>query len=150
MTTEYGIDLEEVRRVIDAAEVLVVRFSITDRRLIVDARTSAEEGPMMRVVPPVSSGEERFRSVQVLRPRFRTPGRILTFQWPRHARAMEEAGVWDHLARRLVSLGWSDTAGMCDAAFAELVREEQRVEARAITGGEGFKALWSRDGRDDD
>lgn len=142
---DFGIDLDEVRRVIDAAEVLVVRFSVTDRRLLIDTRTNAEEGPMIRVVPPVSSGEERFRALKVMRPRFRTPTRILTFQWPRHARAMEEAGIWEHLARRLVGLGWTDTAGHCDEALRELIAEERTIECAAITGGEGFKTLWARE-----
>ena len=134
MNADFGIDLDEVRRVIDAAEVLVVRFAITDRRLLIDTRTSAEEGPMIRVVPPVSSGEERFKALKIMRPRFRTPNRILTFQWPRHARA-----------RRLVGMGWTDTAAHCDEAFRELIAEERKVEIAAITGGEGFKTLWAKD-----
>jgi hypothetical protein len=143
---DYGIDLEEVRRVIDAAEVLVVRFSITNRRLLVDLRTSGDEGPMIKVVPQASSAEERFRSLKVLRPRFRTPDRILTFHWPRHARAMAESGIWDHLARRLVESGWSNMAAQCDAAFAEIVEEERLVELAAIRGGEGFQTLWEAGG----
>ena len=142
MTADYGIDLDEVRRVIDAADVLVVRFSITSRRLLVDARTSKDEGPMIKVVPQARSAEERFRSVKMLRPRFRVPDRILTFHWPRHARSMLESGVWDHLARRLVALGRSDTAAQCDAAFAEIVEEERLVELAAIRGSEGFQTLW--------
>ena len=38
----------------------------------------------------------------MLRPRFRVPERIMTFHWPRHARALGESGVWEHLTRRLV------------------------------------------------
>lgn len=150
MNAGYGIDLDEVRRVIDAADVLVVRFSVTDRRLLVDARTSDTEGPMIRVVPPVSSGQERFKALKMMRPRFRSPDRILTFQWPRHARALVESGLWDHLARRLCALGWSDTGAQCDEALRDLLREEREVEIRAITGGEGFKTLWSARGGDDD
>lgn len=142
---DYGIDLDEVRRVIDAAEVLVVRFSVTDRRLLVDCRTSEDEGPMIRVVPPVASGEERFRSLKMLRPRFRTPQRILTFQWPRHARALGESGIWKHLAHRLVALGHSDTAAQCDEALTQLLAEERAVEVAAIQNGEGFKSLWPQD-----
>jgi hypothetical protein len=139
---DFGIDLDEVRRVIDAADVLVVRFAITNRRLLIDARTSADEGPMIKVVPQASSAEERFRSLKMLRPRFRVPERIMTFHWPRHCRAMNDAGVWEHVARRLVSLGWSDTAAQCDAAFAEIVEEERLVEIAAIRGGEGFQTVW--------
>ena len=139
---DFGIDLDEVRRVIDAADVLVVRFSITNRRLLVDARTSADEGPMIKVVPQASSAEERFRSLKVLRPRFRVPERILTFHWPRHCRSLRDSGIWDHLARRLVALGWSGTAAQCDAAFCEILAEERLVEVAAVRGSEGFQTLW--------
>jgi hypothetical protein len=150
MSADWGIDLTEVRRVIDAAEVLVIRLSVTDRRLLVDARTNDEYGPMIKVVPRASSAEERFRSLKMMRPRFRVPERIMTFQWPRHARALAESGVWEHLARRLCSLGWSDTAGQCDEAYSQLLREERSVEVAAIKGGEGFHTKWSADGYSDE
>ncbi len=150
MKADFGIDLDEVRRVIDAAEVLVVRFSVTDRRLLVDARTSNEQGPMIRVVPRAGSAEERFRSLKMLRPRFRVPERILTFQWPRHARALPESGVWDHLVRRLVALDWPDTAAQCAEAYRELLNEERLVEVAAILGSDSFHTKWSRDGHSDD
>lgn len=139
---EYGIDLDEVRRVIDAADVLVVRFSLTDRRLLVDARTSKDQGPMIKVVARAGSAEERFRSLKAMRPRFRVPERILTFAWPRHVRAMSESGVWDHLARRVVATGGSGTAAECDEAYRRLIEEERLVEVAAIMGGEGFQSMW--------
>lgn len=97
---------------------------------------------MIKAVPGASSAEERFRSLKVLRPRFRVPERILTFHWPRHARSMADAGVWEHLARRLVALGWSDTAGQCDGALAEIIEAERRTEVAAVRGGEGFQTVW--------
>ena len=147
---EFGIDLDDVRRVIDAADVLVVRFAVTDRRLLVDARTSDEQGPMVRVVPPAGSAEERFRSLKMMRPRFRVPERILTFNWPRHASALAEAGLWTHLERRLVALGWPDTAAQCADAFHELTEAERLTEVAAIRGGDAFHTKWSRDGHSDE
>jgi hypothetical protein len=142
MKADFGIDLDELRRVIDAADVLVVRFSVTDQRLLVDARTNDQEGPMVKVVPRAGSAEERFKSVKVLRPRFRVPERILTFHWPRHARSLVESGVWEHLCHRLVALGHTDTAGQCDAALEQLMTEERLVEVAAIRGSEGFQTVW--------
>jgi hypothetical protein len=142
MSVGFGIDLDEVRRVIDAAEVLVVRFAITDRRLLIDSRTTDEFGPLIKVVPPAANAEERFRSLKVMRPRFRSPERILKFEWPRHACSLAEAGLWDHMARRLVTLGWPETASQCDEAYTQLVEEERLVEVAAIRGGEGFQTLW--------
>ncbi|HYM16825.1 MAG TPA: hypothetical protein VEZ14_14835 [Dehalococcoidia bacterium] len=150
MTAEWGIDLDEVRRVIDAADVLVVRLSVTDRRLLIDARTNDDFGPMIKVVPRAGSAQERFRALKMLRPRFRSPERILTFQWPRHARGLAESGIWDHLARRLCALGWSDTAAQCDEAYSQLLHEERHVELAAIKGGEGFHTKWSADGSSDE
>lgn len=149
MTADFGIDLDEVRRVIDAAEVLIIRFSVTDQRLLVDARTNDDYGPLIKLVPRAGSAEERFRSVKMLRPRFRVPQRIMTFHWPRHARALQESGIWDHLARRLVALGWPETAAQCDEVYRELLERERQMEVAAIMGAEGFHTVWSRDGKHD-
>lgn len=144
MNADFGIDIDEVRRVIDAAEVLVVRFAVTDRRLLIDTRTNENNGPMIKVVAPVASGEERFKALKIMRPRFRTPERILTFQWPRHARALVEAGLWDDMVRRLVALGWADTQAQCDEALRDLLAEDRKVEIAAITGDESFKTIWQK------
>jgi hypothetical protein len=141
VTVDYGIDLDEVRRVIDGAEVLVIRFSVTDRRLLIDTRSNEHAGPLIRVVPPAQSAHERFRSIKTLRPRFRVPDRVVTFHWPRHARALAEAGVWDHVVRRLVAAGLERVKDL-DDAYAELIREECAVERTAIVGGERFKTIW--------
>ena len=44
---DYGLDLDEVARVIDAADVLVIRFAILDKRLLIDGRTGESEGPLI-------------------------------------------------------------------------------------------------------
>jgi hypothetical protein len=149
VSTDFGIDLDEVRRVIDAADVLVVRFTVTDRRLLIDVRTNETDGPMVRIVPPVTSAQERFKALKIMRPRFRSPERILTFHWPRHARAMVEAGLWDHIARRVVSAGGGASAPQCDEALRELLAAERAVEIAAITGAEGFKTIWGERGEGD-
>jgi hypothetical protein len=144
VSTDYGIDLDEVRRVIDVAEVLVIRFSLTDRRLLVDARTNDSDGPLVRVVPPVASGEERYKALRAMRPSFPPPERIMTFQWPRHARSLVECGLWDHLAKRITAIGWPGVSADIDVAIRQLIDEERRAEIDAIRGGEGFKTLWER------
>lgn len=147
MNTDFGIDLDEVRRVVDSAEVLVVRFTVTDRRLLVDTRTNDTDGPMIRVVPPVTSAQERFKALKMLRPRFRSPERILTFHWPRHARAMVEAGLWEHIARRITSVGGDEIS--CEDALHDLLSAERATEVAAITGAEGFKTIWGERGEGD-
>ncbi len=70
---EFGMNLEEVREVIDTAEVLVIRFAILEKRLLLDARHNENEAPLLQLVPKASSVEERFRSLKQLRPHFVLP-----------------------------------------------------------------------------
>jgi len=53
MNDDYGVDLDEVYKVIEAADVLVVRFQIIQQRLLVDFRTKAGIGPFAAVVQRV-------------------------------------------------------------------------------------------------
>jgi hypothetical protein len=141
---DYGLDLEEVSRVIDAAEVLVVRFAILDKRLLIDTRTSETEGPLIAVVPRAQSVEDRFKSLKRLRPLFPLPEKIMSFMWPRHIDTMKVSGVWEKIESRLVSLGGEAMLERCQEAFRELSHQERLEVLSAIKGGEGYQSLWER------
>jgi hypothetical protein len=141
---DYGLDLDEVARVIDAAEVLVVRFAILDKRLLVDARTSDTEGPMITVVPKASSVEERFKALKKMRPRLPLPDKIMSFMWPRQMQTFRASGLWDKIEGRMVSLGGEQMVNSCKAVFDELEREEKAEVVAAIRGGETYQSLWER------
>ena len=141
---DYGVDLDEIGGVIERAEVLVVRFQVVQRRILVDFRTSADAGPLARAVAPASSAEERFRSLKALRPSLPLPERIMSFLWPRSVGAMADAGVLDRIRDRLLRID-ADVGGELDAAFGELLGEEHATLVAAIRGGEGFQTLWERE-----
>jgi len=143
---DYGLDIDEVTRVIDAADVLIVRFAIVDKRLLVDSRTTETEGPLIALVPKAGSVEERFKSLKKLRPRFPLPEKIMSFMWPRHIDTLQNSGVWDKIARRMVSLGGDDMTSRCDEVFQQLAMEEKTEVLQAIRGGEGYQSLWERAG----
>lgn len=138
--------MEEVTRVIDTADVLVVRFAILDKRLLVDARTNEKDGPLIAVVPRATSVEERFKSLKMLRPRFPLPEKITSFMWPRHVDTFRSAGLCERIEKRLVALGGEEMIARCEEAFAELSREEKTEVLSAIRGGEGYQTLWQRQG----
>ncbi len=140
---DYGIDLDEVTKVIDAAEVLVVRFAILDKRLLVDTRTSDKDGPFIAVVPKAGSIEERFKSLKRLRPLFPLPEKIMSFTWPRHVDTFRNCGLWDKIESRLTSLGGEPMSERCSEVFKELATEE-RTEVMAAIRGEGYQSLWER------
>jgi hypothetical protein len=143
---DYGLDMNEVARVIDSAEVLVVRFAILDKRLLIDSRTNEQEGPLIAIVPKAGSVEERFKSLKKMRPRFSLPDKIMSFMWPRHMETFRNSGLWQKIEARLVSLGGDDMAARCAQIYEELAREEKAEVLSAIRGGEGYQSLWERGG----
>ena len=144
MENDFGLDLSDIFNVIDSGEVILVRFQLVERRLLIDTRRSAVEGPMITLVPRVGSSEERFRSLKRLRPRFALPERILSFQWPRQIRSLRSSGVWDRICRRLVEGGGDEVAAHCDEVYAQLERLEREETVAAIRGGEGYETVWER------
>ena len=144
MEDDFGLDLPEIMKVIDTAEVLVVRFSIVDERLLVDARRNEEQGPLIKLVPRVASVEERFRYLKQVRPRFPLPERIMTFMWPRHVEVLQTSGIWQHIVDKLVALGHAGTAEECEAVYRQLLAEEKAQVVAAIRGEGGYHSLWER------
>ncbi len=141
---DYGLDIDEVTRVIHSAEVLVVRFAILDKRLLIDTRTNEDDGPLIAVVPRAQSVEDRFKSLKKLRPRFPLPEKIMSFMWPRHIETMKSAGVWEKIEKRLVSLGGDSMTESCAEVYQDLAHQERLEVLSAIRGGEGYQSLWER------
>lgn len=141
---DFGLDMDEVTKTIESAQVLVIRFAIVDKRLLIDTRTSEREGPFIGVVPKAGSVEERFKSLKRLRPRFPLPEKIMSFMWPRHMETFRKSGLWNRIEARLVSVGGDEMGKRCEEAFEELIRQEKLEVLAAIRGGEGYQSLWER------
>jgi hypothetical protein len=144
MSDEFGVDLDEVFKVIDAAEVLVVRFHIVQKRLLVDFRTKAGVLPFAAVVPRAESVEDRFRSIKKMRPEFGFPEKVLSFSWPRMVPMLIASGAWQHLVDRMTELGGHEALELCGHVMEELLREERLEVAGAIRGTEQYQTLWER------
>ena len=141
---EYGVDLEEITRVIDHADVMIARFQSVQNRLLVDFRTSEQDGPLVAAVPPVSSIEERFSGLKSMRPGFPLPERILSFLWPRSVETFVQAGLLTHLRERLLAVGGESMEAALASTFRQMLQEERSTIRAAILGGEGFQTLWER------
>ncbi len=141
---DYGLDMDEATRVIDSADVLVVRFAILDKRLLIDTRTDDHDGPLIAVVDKAGSVEERFKSLKKLRPRFPLPEKVMSFMWPRHIETFRRSGLAQRITDRLVSIGGEDMTAQAEKAFDELAGREKREVATAIRGGESYQTLWER------
>jgi hypothetical protein len=147
MDSDFRIDLAEVNRNLDTAEVVSLYFPLLRKTLLIDARRSAVDGPMIKVVPMVAAPEERFRSLRQLRPRFPKPESVTIIPWPKYVSSLLRLGVWDHIASRFAEVGDPELMRQCEACLQELLTAEREEIGRAIRG-ENFQDLWRRSGND--
>ena len=128
---------------VDAADVLAVGFVLFSERLLVDMRTTDQDPPMIKVVQPLGSVEERIRELRKTRPRFPRPQSFLFFMWPKSIRTLEEQGVWQRIVQRCLTPGHQEVAEECDRAL-EGLRQLERAEYQEAIGGAKYRTLWTR------
>jgi hypothetical protein len=142
MDNDYSVDLGDIVSTIRSHDVLVMRFVAAGQRLLLDFRATELDGPLIKVVPPVRSVEERYRELRQIRPRLDLPEKIVAIWWPRFTTSLRTTGVWDEVMRRVSDCGHPDAVRRAEDALDELVGIERAHQRAAITG-EGFKTLWS-------
>jgi hypothetical protein len=141
MDNDYELNVDEIAQTVESAEVLTLRFVVLSHRLLIDTRFTPIDGPLLKLVPPVKTPEERFRSLKQLRPRFRIPDKICSVWWPKHVESLASAGVWSAIARRIIDSGSPGAAQLCEDTFQEMLALEQEEIRNAIMG-KGYQALW--------
>lgn len=141
MDNDYPVDVTEILRVLATAEVIVFRFLLVSQRLLVDLRADVDHRPLLALVPPVKSAEERFRSLRRLRPGLPAPERITVIHWPKFVRSLETSGIWTAIQER-VQVEQAPQAPAADA-LCELRRLEGREVQHALRGT-GYQTLWER------
>ena len=141
MDNDYVLDLEEILKTIETAEVVRIRFLLLDKRLLIDNRYNELEGPLIRIVPRSGSSEESFRNLKRLRPRFPLPDKMTAIYWPKYVNTMYSSGVWQALTHRVAATGFNDSLKQCDEVMRELLSLE-RQEIRNAISGEGFQTIW--------
>ena len=145
MDTEFPVNVSQVTRVVDEAEVFVIGFMLFSERLLVDARATPDEGPLVGVVPGVGSADERYETLRQMRPNFALPEKLIFFVWPRSVLALDRLSVWGRILSRLEAMG-AGAREDCENAFHELQRLE-RAQVTASLRGEGFRTIWERAGQ---
>jgi hypothetical protein len=141
MDFDFQLDLTEVARSIETADVVAIYFPFLRKTLLIDARHSDVDPPLVKVVEMVATPEERFKSVHRLRPRFPRPESLTLIPWPKYVESLVRLGVWERVVGRFINLGFPDVVRQCKASFEELVGLEKAEMARALSG-EGYKSLW--------
>lgn len=144
MFTENGvlIDFEELRSVVDNCDVFTVGFRLFPQRMIVDTRANDSEGPMVEVVDPVNTVEERFFWLGQRRPSFSAPQRFSFFIWPHSIPYFEDSGVGKMVRERIYPLDPD-----CGRQMAETMYRLHLLERQAVydaISGKNCHTIWPR------
>lgn len=143
MDNDYALNLDDILRTIETAEVVRIRFLLLDKRLVIDNRYNEFEGPLVKLVNRAGSSEETFRNLKRLRPRFPLPEKMTAIWWPKYVNTLTSTGVWDAIVERVGKTGFRDSVKQCDDVLQELLQMERREIKNAISG-EGFQTVWQR------
>ncbi len=141
MDNEYLVDYSDILKTVRGTDVVAFRFVTVPERLLIDNRFTETDAPMVKLVPKVATAEERFKSLKILRPRFKLPDKITAIWWPRYIDGLVETGIWDAIVQRIVGNGFGGAAEECDALLCEL-RQKERAELHNAIAGEGYQTLW--------
>ena len=144
MYTENGllVDVTEIEGIVKSADVFAAGFRLFPERLLIDTRHDDSEMPMVAIVDPVESVQERFFWLGQHRPALGMPSHFMFFHWPHSIRYMEESGVWDRIRARVTSTHFSGARETCDAALSDLVDREREATIDAVNGAR-YQTLWS-------
>jgi len=150
MQSENGlmIDVGQVREAVDKADVFVIGFSDLPERLLIDTRSNGKQGPLVKVVEPLGSVQERLFWLGKERGDFGMPKSFTFFPWPHSVGFLEESGIWERIRGRVGAATDPAAAQQCDAALAELRQLSQRVLIDAALG-HNFVTLWPQQQRGD-
>ena len=140
MYSENGllVDLAEVEKVVDLCDVFTIIFRTFPERLLVDSRISPKEGPLVAVVEPVATVEERFFWLGQKRPRFGPPQRFIFFVWPHSIAFLEQCGIVEAIHQRC-----RPEVRQVQEAVAQLKQLERQAVQDALQG-RNCHTLWSR------
>ena len=149
MYTENGllVDLGEIREIIERGDVLAAGFRLFPERLLIDTRFDVDDPsgasglPMVAIVDPVPTMQERFFWLGQHRPSLGVPEQFMFFFWPHSIAYFEESGVWSAVRERVLSSRFAGAADTCDAALRDLAAREREAHAAAVRG-DGYQSIW--------
>ncbi len=146
MNGDFRMDIDEIGRNIQKAEIMCLYFPLLRKTLVVDLRTDVEDPPIIRLMPMANSIEERVRSLRKLRPRFPRPEKVAILPWPKYVDSLVRLGVWDMLLERCAATGDRGSIESCASALEEL-RSLEQAELAAVITGEQYHTIWQAPSR---
>ena len=145
MFTENGLqaDLDAIRDLLERADVLAIGFATFAERVLIDARSSEASGPMIAIVAPVATVQERYAWLGQHRGEFGAPQAFSFFVWPHSVRRFAGDNVIEPMAARLRAVS-DQSDDTLRKVMARLVARERQAWRDAVRGSEEWQTVWSR------
>ena len=135
------IDLEALNERLANADLIVIGFQTFAERLLLDARHTPGEGPLVAVVAPVSNVQERYAWLGEHRGAFGMPEDFTFALWPHSIALMREGDVLRAMSARMAAV--SNEADMAmTRALGRLEQLERQTIRKAVEGGPGWETIW--------
>lgn len=143
MYSENGlhVDLRAIEERLRAADVVVFGFALFPERLLIDVRANDDEGPLVALVAPVATVQERYAWLGAHRGRFGLPRDFAFAPWPHSIASFRDLDVLRPLRERLEILS-PDAPRILDDAIDRLARLERDATVRLIKGEAEWGTLW--------
>ena len=111
MYSENGltIDLDEFNKTLRQSDLLVFNFLAFTERMLIDPRHTEIDGPLVAIVAPVATPQERFQWLGKHRPGFGVPQAFAFVPWPHSVRYLRDGDFLAPMRERLAQV--SDEAG---------------------------------------
>ncbi len=145
LDSDFRIDVSEVNKNIDVADVIAMYFPLLRKTMLMDLRTNDVDGAMIRIVPMANTPEERFQSLLKMRPRFGRPDSITIIPWTKYMQSLVDLGIWERIVKRFADTGSPEAVRDCGRCHGELLKLERKEIQRAITG-ENYETIWGERG----
>ena len=145
MLTENGIavDYERLGDLLRRADVLTIGFTLFPARLLVDTRTNDTDGPLVAMVGPVATVQERYLWLGQHRGGFGAPEAFSFFVWPHTVKSLVAGDALAPLRERLAAAS-SDAAASLTEMLGQFQRLEHEAIEAAVRGDEPWKTVWQR------
>ncbi|MBI2766605.1 MAG: hypothetical protein HYX53_11935 [Chloroflexi bacterium] len=139
-----GLDMDAVNEVLRKGDLVTVGFTTFPERLLIDTRSNSSEGPLVAIVAPVATVQERYLWLGKHRGSFGSPEAFTFFVWPHTVRHLVEIDALAPIRERLAAVSREAEVAMA-ATLNRLLEIEHAAMIGAVTGdGEAWVTVWER------
>ena len=140
----FRFDLVKLKEHVESADVISIHFPILRHTMVVDTRHNDRTPPSIDLVPMASSLEERFATIQTLRPDFPKPEALTVLPWPGTSFGLIHFGVVTCILEKF-SYGphIQPMRARIQTVLLE-IKALERVEALEAIKGSGYYPIWTQ------